>query len=481
MARQNKPPYSGPTYGIKLKDKVGYALGDTAGLLTFALVGSFLQMFYTDVLFIDPNKITILFFVARIWDAVNDPMMGAIIDRRKIGPSGKFRPFLRYGSVFLAAFAVLMFTEIPGLSENGYLVFAYISYILYGMAYTAVNIPYGSMASVITTDSQERSSLSMFRSIGAGLGGLPAQILLPMLVYTVSDEGVKYLDGSKLFIGVVILSVLSVIVYQLCYKMSAERVKPEPVQRKTKVSKTVKALLKNRPFLALCIASMLLIAVQQFTMTIYNYLFKDYFAKPELYSLVTVFTYLPMAILLPIMQPTVKKFGKKEACAAGMGLAFVANIVLLVLRTKSPAVFFVCCFVSGLGMSFFVLEVWALVTDVIDYQEILSGQRDEGTSYSFFSFTRKLGQTLAGVLGTQVLSWIEYDAKTVSTEAVTEKMYTWSAALPAIMCLGMALSLGLWYNLSKKKLEKLKPEFDKIHSSSDGAVFEDHAEKETAE
>ena len=310
------------TYGIGLKDKVGYALGDAAGLMTFALVGSFLQLFYTNVLYIDPKKITMLFLIARIWDAINDPMWGAIVDSRKPGKNGKFRPYLRWFSTPLALFGVLMFVKIPGLSEGQYLAFAYITYIGYGMLYTIVNIPYGSMASVITTDELERSSLSMFRSIGAGFGGLPGQILLPLFVYsTVAATGERVLDGNKLLIGVAVLGVLSIGVYQLCYKMTTERVVSKPTEKKVKVSKTVKSLFKNRPFIALCIASMLLIATQQYTQTTYHYLFLNYFKKPELYSLVTVFTYLPMALLLPVLQKIVRRFGKKEACAVGMAVA----------------------------------------------------------------------------------------------------------------------------------------------------------------
>ena len=250
------------------------------------------------------------------------------------------------------------------------------------------------------------------------------------------------------------LGVLSIGVYQLCYKMTTERVVSKPTEKKVKVSKTVKSLFKNRPFIALCIASMLLIATQQYTQTTYHYLFLNYFKKPELYSLVTVFTYLPMALLLPVLQKIVRRFGKKEACAVGMAVAFVANLVLWLIGTKSVVVFFIFCFLSGLGMTFFVLEVWALVTDVIDYQETLSGQRDEGTSYAFFSFTRKLGQTIAGVLGTGVLSLIGYDAKNITTEAVS-KLYSVSTAFPALMCLLMALSLGVFYPLTKKKLQQM--------------------------
>ena len=154
----------------KFKDKIGYAMGDMGGLLTFSLIGAFQNKFYTDVLHIQPAKIVVLILVARLWDAINDPIWGAFIDSSKPTKQGKFRPYVFWFSIPLAVSAVLMFTVIPNLSEAKYLLFAYITYILYGMMYTCVNIPYGSLASVVTDDEKERSSLSMWRSIGAGLG-----------------------------------------------------------------------------------------------------------------------------------------------------------------------------------------------------------------------------------------------------------------------------------------------------------------------
>lgn len=445
------------TYGIRFKDKIGYALGDTGGCLTFAIIGSFLQIFYTNVLYINPAKIMVLLIVARLWDAANDPMWGAFVDSRKPGKKGKFLPYIRWGSLPLALAGILTFLKIPGLTENQYLIYAYITYIFYGMMYTVVTIPYGSLASVVTTDELERSSLSVFRSIGAGLGGLPGQIILPLFVYTTLETNEKVLDGNKLFLGVFVLAIISIVIYQVCYGLTTERVKTLPTQAKSDPKKTIKALFKNRPFIALCIASMLLLATQQYTQTLYNYLFLEYFKKPELYSVVTVITYLPMALLLPFIQKLVRKFGKKEICALGMVVATLANLILLLIRTNNVFVFFVLNFLAGFGMMFFILEIWALATDVIDYQETLSGQRDEGTSYAFFSFTRKLGQTVSGVLGTGVLSLIGYDAKNVTADAVS-KMYTVSAAVPMITCLIMALSLGLFYNLSKDRLKEIYPE-----------------------
>lgn len=465
------------THGIKFKDKLGYAMGDMGGLLSFSLISAFLQMFYTDSLHIPLGKITVLMLVARIWDAINDPIWGAFIDSRKPTKHGRFRPYILWMSFPMAVASVLMFTKIPGLSDNQYLIFAYITYIFYGMMYTGVNIPYGSLASVITDDEIERSSLSMWRSIGAGVGGLPAQILLPLMVFSsvIGENGneIKVLDSTKLTIAVACLAVLSLIIFSTHFKLTKERVTlPVQKERNYNVLETIKALLKNKPFIVLCIVSMLLIAFQMYTQTTYNYLLKNFYNKPGLYSLVTVFTYLPMALFLPFMSKLIRRFGKKEICAAGIAFSAVINIIMYLLRftsvVENPYVFLVLLFFSGAGQTFLVLEVWALVMDVIDYHEYLTHRREEGTSYAFYSFARKLGQTLAGAGSSALLGKIGYDVNKVDVgqdAEVISKLYDITTLVPAIMLIITFVLLAFCYKLSKKKLEELHKELDIIREN----------------
>ena len=465
------------THGIKFKDKLGYALGDMGGLLTFSLIGAFQNKFYTDVLHISPAKIMVLIFVARIWDAINDPIWGAFIDSRKPTRYGRFRPYIFWFSIPLAVAAVLMFTVIPNLDEAKYLLFAYITYILYGMMYTAVNIPYGSLASVVTDDEKERSSLSMWRSIGAGVGGLPGTILLPMLVYTttIGADGTKIqtLNGTKLTIGVLILSIISVAIFFCHYKLTKERIAPPKKQESNyNALKTTVALVKNRPFVMLCLVSMLLIAFQFYYQSTYQYLFADYYHNAGLYAMVTICTYLPMAILIPIMNKLIDKFGKKELCAYGMAFAAIVSFVLFFIKTSNPYVFLVFTFFSGLGQTFLVLEVWALVMDVIDYHEIRTHRREEGTAYAFVSFTRKLGQTLAGVGLNALLAFISYDGEAVANgqvlpETVQNKLYTISTLVPAIVLALIAVILAFGYNLTRKKLAVLHSELEEIRKTEE--------------
>lgn len=454
------------TYGIKAVDKIGYAFGDMGGLLTFSLVSSFLTMFYTDILHFTSTSIMMLMLIARIWDAVNDPIWGAFIDSRRPTRFGRFRPYILGASIPLALGAFMMFLKIPGLTNTQYLIFAYITYIFYGMMYTGVNIPYGSLASVITSDEIERSSLSMWRSVGAGLGGLPAQILLPLVVYSTITNAdgttAKVLDSNKLSIAVACLCVLTVIVFFSHFKMTKERITVLPNQQQSKYSflRALRMLLKNKPFIVLCIVSMFLICFQMYTQTIYNYLFKNFYEKPELYGVVTICTYLPMALFLPVMGKLVRRFGKKEICAAGMGFAALINILMYLIGftglSANPYLFLVLVFFSGAGQTFLVMEIWALVMDVIDYHELLSNRREEGTSYSVYSFVRKLGQTAAGAGVPAILGIIGYNGELVSqSEQVLSKLYTAATLVPAIILICMFVLLAFCYKLSKKELEKL--------------------------
>ncbi len=447
---------------LSAKEIIGYAIGDTGGVLAFGTIGSFLQMFYTDVLHISLGKITILMLIARVWDAINDPICGAIIDRQKPTKWGRFRPYILWFSLPMAIAFVLMFVQIPGLSENQYLLYAYITYILYGMLYTAVNIPYGSMASVMTDDRRQRSLLSVMRSLGSGIGSLPGRILLPLFVYsTVVETGVKYLDGSKLLGAVICLAGFMVIIYIANFLLTKENISPAAKEKQHNVTKTIANLLHNRPFVTLSLAGLLLLAGDMYTLTVMNYLFKNYFEKPGLYALITVANYLPMLILMPFIGKLVMRFGKKTLCSFGAIFASVAYLVMFLIHTKNPYLFVSLNIISGFGVSFFTLEVWAMVNDVIDYHEKVTYHREEATTFAFFTFSRKLGQTLAGIGATLAMAAIGYSTVAGTfdqSDAVDNGLYTIATIIPFIMYLLMFLLLQFGYPLTKDKVESMKDE-----------------------
>ena len=173
--------YIARTSGLKARDYIGYAMVDTAGCLVFSLVTTLLQKYYTDIFHLSPLFIMLMFIAARIWDGINDPIMGRICDTVRPSPQGRYRPWILYAAFPLTLSAVLMFFRWPGLGEEGHVtatcVYATATYIFFGMAYTVLQIPYGSLASVVTTDASERSKLSVWRSIGAALGSIPVLLI----------------------------------------------------------------------------------------------------------------------------------------------------------------------------------------------------------------------------------------------------------------------------------------------------------------
>lgn len=452
--------YISRTSGIGTKDKIGYMMGDFGSLLVFGLVQSVLQKYYTDILGIGVVSIMLMFIVARIWDAVNDPIWGRIVDSRPVNKDGRYRRWLKSLAVPTALTAILMFVKIPGLSKTGYLVYAYVTYILFGMIYTGINIPYGSLAQVITSDDKERSSLSVFRSIGSTFGAMPAMILISMC-YVKDASGRNVMSYEKIIIGVVVISALSVLAYLLCHRWTTERVVTEPAPaEKGKTLKVIKTLLKSRPYMAVCFVGMLFLAAQMFSQSYYTYLFPYYFNAPGLSMLPTVCQYLPVAVIMFFAGKLGNRFGRRDVCAWGMLAAGVCNLILFVMNTQSVWAFLAVCLISGIGNAFIFLLVWAIATDAIDYNELTYGLHDEATSYAFFTFMRKLGQTVAAILVNLALLRIGYSDNVLNAANITgstlRTMYAESVLIPAVLYILIFFILRFVYPLGKEKIDEMR-------------------------
>jgi len=461
--------YISRTSGIKAKDKIGYAMGDLASCLVFGLTQSVLNKYYTDVLEISVLSVMIMTIVARIWDAINDPIWGRIIDGAKPAKDGRYRRFIKFFAIPVAGAAVLMFLDVRGFSSAGRLVWIYVTYILFGMLYTCINIPYGSLAQVITSDDKERSALSVFRSIGSTFGAMPAMVLASICYVTLAD-GTKQMSQSKVFFGALVIAVLSVIAFLLCYAWSKERVESKPAPRKKgETGRVIKVLLKSKPFMAVSLASMLFLAAQMFGQGYNTYLFHYYFGKPGLTMLPTVFQYLPVAVVMFFATKLGNKFGRKEVCSYGILLAavfYLALFVLALLGISSVWLYLAACLMSGIGTAFIFLLIWALANDAIDYNKVTYGLNDEATSYAFYSFMRKLGQTVATILINVPLLRIGYNGSQLKTEGLSDaalkSMYNSSVMIPAVLFLLVFLILRFMDPLSKKEVAALQVKKDKV-------------------
>ena len=455
--------YISRTSGIRAKDKFGYAMGDLASCLVFGLTQSVLNKYYTDVLEISVLSVMIMTIIARVWDAVNDPIWGRIIDGAKKHPDGRYRHWIKVFAVPTSLAAVLMFLDVRGFSQGGRVAWIYFTYILFGMLYTCINIPYGSLAQVITSDDKERSSLSVFRSIGSTFGAMPAMALASMCYVKLAD-GRRVMDHTRVFVGACVIAALSIVFYFLCYRWSKERVDTNPAPReKGQTAKVIKTLLKSRPFMAVSVASMLFLAAQMFGQGYNTYLFHHYFNKPGLTMLPTVFQYLPVAVIMFFATRLGNRFGRREICSWGILLAaafYLALFVLAIFGITPVWMYLAACLMSGIGTAFIFLLVWVLATDAIDYTKVTYGLNDEATSYAFYTFMRKLGTTVATILINVPLLRIGYNGSELKTEGLSESalrtMYNFSVMIPAVLFLLVYLALRFWYPLSKKRIEELQ-------------------------
>lgn len=470
--------YISRTSGLKFKDYAGYAMVDLAGCLVFSLVTTLLQKFYTDIFHLSPLFIMIMFIIARVWDGINDPIMGRIADTVKPGKYGRYRPWILYASLPLTLSAVLMFVKFPGIGEEGHYtatcVYATCTYIFFGMAYTVLQIPYGSLASVVTTDAGERSKLSVFRSIGAALGSIPVLLIASFayekrldaagnVVMGENGKAITDMQYGPVIRGVVIMALCSLILLIISFTMNRERVKtkPNPVSSGS-ARKVIALLFKNRAFVAVTMASMLLLAGQMFTQSFYTYLFDDYFHANWMNLATQACTYSPMIIFMFFLPKLAGTRGKKEITSVGMTVAAVANLLLFFLRGLDPSVlmwiFLAMNFVSGCGLTTLVMQLWAMVTDAIDDIEVSTGSRDDGTAYSVFNLFRKVGQVIAAICVNGALLGMDYkyEKGAVQTLENLKVMYDLGTLIPAVMFGIMAVILFAWYPLSREKVAELQ-------------------------
>lgn len=444
-----------------MRDKIGYMFGDFGNDFTFIFASSFLMVFYTKVLGISGGMVGTLFLVARFVDAFTDVTMGRIVDAMPPAPDGKFRCWLRRmcGPVALSSFLMYQ-TAMADASMTWKVIYMYVTYLLWGsIFYTSINIPYGSMASAITAETDGRTALSTFRSIGATLAGLVIGVVTPLFIYTKDANGNQVVRGGATFTIVAgVFSVGAVICYLVCYRMTTERVAVEKdVDAKdVTLAATFEAIFKSRALLGIIGAAIFLLLSQLLITTMNNYIYPDYFENA---GGISIFTLLSTAVMLvivaPLGVPVSRRFGKKEASVAGMLLSGAIFTLMYVLHLKNMWLFLGLSIAGYLGLGFFNTVIWANITDVIDDQEVKTGHREDGTVYAVYSFARKVGQALAGGVGGWALEIIGYEsAAAVQSGEVLEGLYATATIVPAIGFFAVAFMLWFVYPLNKAKVEE---------------------------
>ncbi len=437
------------------RDKVGYMVGNVANDFTFIFASLFLQVFYTDVLGIKAGLVGTMFLLSRVVDAFTDTLMGRIADKTRSGKGGKFKPWLlrACGPVALASFLMYQ-SSMAGASMTVKIIYMFVTYLLWGSVfYTAINIPYGSMASVISGEADHRSALSTFRGVGSMIPQILVGVVMPMFLYTTLEDGTKVVNSGAFPIVALILSLAAAGCYILCYFMCTERIKPEE-NAKVSFKDTVKTLFKSRSLIAICLVYICFLGAQMLNQTINNYIFKDYFSDTMGLTVMNAAGFVPALVLAPLAVPLSRRFGKKELGIFASLLGTVAFALLFFMRTSSMWAYVAINIIGLLGFGLFNLIIWAFISDVIDDHELSTGTRQDGTVYAVCSFSRKLGQAIASALGGWSLAWIGYaeGSLTGQTEVVKNGIYNIATLVPTVLYLIVGIVLIFLYPLGKKKV-----------------------------
>ena len=440
-----------------VKDEIGYVFGDMAGSFVNLFVDAYFLIFCTSVLGISAGWMGTLFLVARLWDAINDPIMGSFPDRWMIGKSGdKFKPWIKIFMIPLALSGVLCFLNVPleGIALHAYVAFAY---VLYGMSYTGTSMSFGAMASVVSDDPIQRSKLSRARSIGGTIVGIVGLSIVPVVCF---DKQSNILPERFTLIAV-IFGVLSIISYFVLLNFTQERIRQNSEKaEKFNYGKVLKATVHNRPLIGVMVAtlgSMLFITGSN---QVRSYIFKEYYARTDVMSIISLATIPILVICFPLVPKLVAKFGKKATLMAAIVSSTIFSVIPVVMEIKNVYIYSALVVLGTIGQTVFTMLIWALVTDCLDYREWKFNERSDGSMYSLYTFSRKIGSTIASTgvsFGLAAIGFVS-GSNVVQTAEAVNGIYFLVNIIPVVTCILELVGVGLIFNLNKETTERMYAE-----------------------
>ncbi len=498
-----------------MRDKVAYALGDFGCNMSFALKGT-VQTFWLVYMMMETGLLSILLLLVQAWDAINDPLIGSLIDndKRKY-KMGKFKTYIFIGACGLLIAGAAVFLPFPNASVVVKAILFVLGYIVWDACYTVANVPYGSMLSLITEDTGERAQLSTWRSIGSMFGNIIPMVILPMIIwqkvtfdgttdflnqieipegfdksqfltnpetglaYKIGDavlspatgKQVEILLGERVFFAALIMGVLGFIAFMLMIKMTTIRVDESSVKtneggEKLNVFAAFGKFMKNRPAVGATVAAMGMFLGMQSASTANTIMFATYFNNAGMSGVVTAIGFLPMVAFIPFIKPLVNKFGKKEISVVGSIVTLVGAGIMMIFptienRDKALLVYLAGLILFGIGMGVYTCVSWAMMSDAIEYNEWKFGTREEGIVYSLHSFFRKLAQGIGPSVVLLIMGVLGYQSElgTIGQSFQTSKNMCWLVAgLYLFSAVLQFVGIAVIYNLDKKKVDAMTTE-----------------------
>ena len=511
-----------------MRDKVAYAAGDLGCNMSFSLKST-VQTFWLVFMMLETGLLSALLLIVQIWDAVNDPLIGSLIDNdHRNYKHGKFKTYIFIGACGLLVGGAAVFLPFPDADVVVKAMLFIVGYIVWDAFYTVANVPYGSMLSVVSEDAGERAQLSTWRSIGSMIGNLLPGIILPTIIwksvkydgttsfldkieipegseeifspenfhknpltgeaYEIGDDVLSPLTGNPLevligenaFIAALIMGVIGFISFMLMLKLITVRVDESKVKlnapkQKINVFTAFAKFAKNRPAIGATIAAMGMFLGMNAATTATTVMFATYFNMAKLSGVVQIIGFLPMFLFMPFITKIVKRFGKKESSVVGTLVSILGGIIMLIFpmisdRTLSLVIFIIGLVFFGVGMGVYTCVSWAMMGDAIDYNEWKFGSREEGTVYSLHSFFRKLAQGIGPSIVLLIMGALGYVSKygTIGQSTTTAHNMCWLVAgLYMFSAVVQFIGLALVYNLDKKQLDVMTEELAERHAATE--------------
>ena len=433
------------------RELLSYSIGDLGINLNFQFISFFLAYFYTDVFGISPAHVAGLFLVARIWDAINDPIMGYVADHSQ-SRWGRFRPYIFFGAVPLNLCLLACFAS-PEFSASGKVVYAYVTYILHGMVFTAVGLPYSSISAVITQDQQERaliSTLRMFFAVILAMGAVSIGTR-PFLAQFESEAQGFFVLGC-------IYAVVSSALLIFAGIKSQERVEaPSDTYR---FKDMVPIILKNNELLVLSLAMFMNTSVWVIGNAVGLYYFKYILGDADLQSVFFRFMLPANAIGIVVTPFLTARWGKRNVFMLGSLVVFVVSLLRYFVGADSWVLFVILSMIASTCMMFCSVCQWAMVPDTVEYGQWKNGIRSDAIPFAFFTFTLKCGMAIGGALTAMALSWAGYVANAELTEAAQRSIVWLFNLIPAFFSLGCFISL-FFYHLDGEKFKQILLELER--------------------
>ena len=464
---------------LKLKEKVAYGFGDFASSMFWKMFSVYLLFFYTDVFGMSAAVVGTMFLVTRIWDALNDPIMGIIADRTNT-KWGKFRPYLLWMAIPFGIVGVLSFTT-PDLSLSGKIVYAYITYTIMMMVYTAVNVPYASLMGVMTSDLKDRTSLSTFRFIFAFAGSILVLATAEPLVSALSKTASGVLDAQQGWqYTMVIYAVIAAVLFYLTFAWTKERVRP-PKEQKTSLKEDLRNLGNNKPWFILLGAGVATLIFNSLRDGSAIYYFKYYFQNQEAFQLPvlniainfsTLYLVLGQAaniVGVVLAKPVSDRIGKKKTFLFAMLIAAVLSCVFFLFDESDIVLIFTFQFFISICAGIIFPLLWSMYADIADYSEWKTGRRATGLIFSSSSMSQKMGWTLGGALTGWLLALYGFKANALqSTEAITgiRMMLSFMPAAGALISAGFIF----FYQLNDSFMVKVSNELAERRKSEEAVL-----------